>query len=219
MFILVRFSECQRSERGGKVLSSCDRFSSGFLCALLGDGTLLPRHPRPVKSKPCGAKRPNQQNARDYEPDASALSDFLLRFGELPSLLELALPALLLALFLLGLARVAGGDIGPIGLSQEAGEIRPQAQTLGVLQPPAAMGEPGRVLAARLPIARGAPDAFERRQGRRVLDEPSLQQSPLPEQCLMCWLDRDLAGARGDVSCEQPLLDQKLDERAGLLPG
>jgi hypothetical protein len=30
-------------------------------------------------------------------------------------------------------------------------------------------------------------------------------------------LDRDLAGAFGDVGCEQPLLDQKLDERASLL--
>ena len=51
---------------------------------------------------------------------------------------------------------------------------------------------------------------------RGVLDEPSLQQPPLPEQRLMRRLDRDLAGIRRDVGREQPLLDQKLDERAGL---
>jgi hypothetical protein len=58
-------------------------------------------------------------------------------------------------------------------------------------------------------------DTVEHCQERCILPEPALQQAPLSQQRLVRWLDRLFLATR-DIGRQQPLLDEKIDERTRL---
>ena len=108
---MFRLGKCKCSERGRAVVPGCAQIGLSLLCALLSHHTLLLRANLAL-SKPNFAvpRAPTQQNACCYEPHARALSDFLLRFGELSGFFKLAFPLFFLALMLLSLARAASSN-------------------------------------------------------------------------------------------------------------
>ena len=116
----------------------------------------------------------------------------------------LALSCLLLLTALLEILPRIGAEI--------AGKVLALGELLGLFEPRAGMVQPIRRIVVCCPIECGALYAFECGERPEVFVEPALQQSPLPEQCLMHRLDGDLAGVFGDVCGKQALLDQKVDQ-------
>ena len=131
----------------------------------------------------------------------------------------LARLGLLLALARERLALPASGEIGAIRRIEMGGEIGTQVEADCLFEPCAEMRQPGRVAGVRVPVARGALDAFELRQKSEILAEPALQQAPLAQKSLMRGLDRDLGAFRfalanhDAVFREQALIHEFFDER------
>lgn len=75
------------------------------------------------------------------------------------------------------------------------------------------MCQPRWRLRVRRPVARGALDAIEHGEQASVVAGPALQQAPLAQQCLVRRLYGGLTGVLGDVSGQEALLDEQVDQR------
>src|SRR5262249_44926546 len=93
---------------------------------------------------------------------------------------------------------------------------RPVGQTLRCLQPLISMREPGGVLTIGGPITGRPLYGIHHAEQPSVLRQPTLQQAPLPKQCLMHWFDGPLTRLLREISGEQALFDKKIDKRAAL---
>ena len=108
------------------------------------------------------------------------------------------------------------GEIVEVVCCQLGREIRPRLEALGIFEAPRIMREPVGRFAVGQPIARRALHTFERCKLGEVFTQPAIEQRPLPKQRLMGGLDRLLATGRA-IRCQEPLRDQMLHQRAGLL--
>ena len=116
-----------------------------------------------------------RQFARILRPFGQFVGPLLRQFSPGATLLFFCVFGLLLFF-------TTSGEISSVRRIKQCCKIRARVEPIGLLQTPAAMRRPSFVARIGVPVARGAFDAFKRRQSAAVLFEPDLETFPLTKQ-------------------------------------